>query len=148
MNKAVACGLLLLLVGQQGCCFRTKGIGADEGVAAISDATPIDAIEIVGWGPRETRAGVAFNPQGSGRAAIWIRVDRSLDGRRAWIQFDDAFLEGQVSGETVTAVVPEASYAKPGEHEVRVIARSADAHWRSGKVRFKVEQGPPGLRKQ
>lgn len=140
MNKAGAYGLLLLLAGgQQGCCFRTGDIGANEGVAAISGSTPINALEIVGWGPRETRAGVPFNAQGSGHASIWIRVDRSLDDRNTWIQFDDAFLEGQVSGETVTAVVPEALYAKPGVYEVRVIARSADAHWRSGGAPFKVE---------
>lgn len=86
-----------------------------------------------------TRAGVPFNAQGAGRAAIWVQVDQPLDGRIALIQFDDAFLEGQVSGAVVTAVVPGASYARPGAYEVRVLARTKDAQWSSNKVVFTVE---------
>ena len=86
-----------------------------------------------------TRAGVPFHAQGAGRAAIWVQVDQPLDGRIALIQFDDAFLEGQVSGAVVTAVVPGASYARPGAYEVRVLARTKDAQWSSNKVVFTVE---------
>ena len=65
-------------------------------------------------------------------------MNQPLDGRIALIQFKDAFLEGQVSGDLVTAVVPEALYAKPGVYEVRVVARIGEAYWNSNEVLFKV----------
>lgn len=138
-NSVVASGVVLLMAAAlQACCFRT-GDGGNEDAAPASGATPVAALEIVSWGPHQTRAGVPFNVQPGGHAAIWIQVDQPLDGRIALIQFDDAFLEGQVSGHMVSAVVPEPSYARPGAYEIRVIARSGDAEWSSNKVSFTVE---------
>lgn len=139
MNRMVATGVVLLAVGLQACCFRTGDMDGNESTAAAPGAAPAAALEIVDWGPRRTRAGISFNVQKDGRAAVWVEVNRSLDGRIALIQFDDGFLEGHVSGRMVSAVVPEASYAKPGAYEVRVIARNGGATWSSNKVSFTVE---------
>lgn len=131
--------VLLLAGGLQACCFQTSGTDTNESMATTSDAAPVGALGIVDWGPRETRVGIPFNVQEGGRAAIWIRVNRTLAGQSALIQFDDAFLEGNASGDLVMAVVPEASYAKPGVYEVRVIASAGDVHRSSDKVSFTVE---------
>lgn len=134
MRSLFACGLSLLLAsGLQACCFRTGNTDA------ATTAAPVGPLQIVNWGPRQTRAGVPFNAQSSGHAAIWIRVNQPVDDWATLIQFDDAFLGGNAKGSLITATVPEASYAKPGGYEVRVIVGTADAHWSSNKVTFTVE---------
>jgi hypothetical protein len=140
MNSVLVRGLILMLAaGLQACCFRTGGTDGNSDAASSPSAIPAGTLEIANWGPRKTQAGMPFNVQSGGHAAIWIRVNHSLAGRTALIQFNDAFLEGRVSRDVVTAVVPEDSYAKPGVYDVRVIARAGDAYWGSSKVSFTVE---------
>lgn len=140
MNRLPACGLVLLLAGGlQACCFRScSPAEAGDALAAASPA-PAGALAITSWGPRRTKAGVPFNAQRGVHAALWIRVDRPLDGDSVLVRFGDAFLEGQASGELVTAVVPPESYARPGDYEVRVVARTGDARRESNQVVFTVE---------
>lgn len=136
MNRPLAVALALLLAGGlQACCIRTGNAAADDVAAAPSPDAPL---EILSWGPRQTARGVPFNTHGGRSAAIWIQVNRSLDGRSVLVQFDDAYLEGNVSGDVVTAAVPELSYADPGVYEVRVIASAGRAHWNSNRVAFTV----------
>lgn len=139
MNRLAACGFLLLVAcGLQACCFRScEPVEAGDAPVAASDA-PARPLAITNWGPRRTTAGVPFNTQQGIHAALWIRVDRSLEGDSVLVQFGDAFLEGQPSGELVTAVVPPESYARPGDYEVRVVARAGDARWESNQVVFTV----------
>lgn len=140
MNRLSACGLVLLAAGGlQACCFRSCEPGEAAGALAAAAPAPAGTLAITNWGPRRTRAGVPFNAQQGVHAALWIRVDRPLDGDSVLVQFGDAFLEGQPSGELVTAVVPPESYARPGDYEVRVVARAGDARWESKRVVFTVE---------
>lgn len=140
MNRLLSCGLVLLAAGGlQACCFRScEPVDAGDALAA-ANATHAGALEITEWGPRRTTAGVAFNAQQGGHAALWIRVDRPLDGDGVLVQFGDAYLEGQVSGDMVSAVVPPESYGRPGRYDVRVVARTPGARWESNKVVFTVE---------
>lgn len=134
---AVASSLLLACVcALQGCCFRSCEADAD--AAPRPAPVPAQILRIVAWGPAETLAGVPFNRQPNGQAALWIRLDRSLDGRVVLIRFGDAYLEASVAGGTVTASVPTAAYASAGAREVSVVATSADARWTSDRVTFKV----------
>jgi hypothetical protein len=131
---------LLCACSLQGCCFRSCTPAADAAAdGATAAAVPPIPIGIAAWGPQRTRAGVAFNVQPGGQAAIWIRLDRKLDGTIALVRFGDAYLEGQVAGETVTAVVPPEAYAARGLRDVGVVARSGSAQWRSDTVPFTVE---------
>lgn len=102
-------------------------------------ADPGGTLEIANWGPHQTKAGVPFNVQSGGHAAIWIRVNRPFGDRIAMIQFDDAVLEGQVSGQLVTAVVPAELYARHGTYTVRVIVHQGTSYRSSNKVKFTVE---------
>jgi hypothetical protein len=134
-----ATGLAVLLAGGlEACCFGAGSTGGNGHPAADLPATPPLHVQIVGWGPHRTRAGVPFNAK-RGHARLWIKLDRSLAGRTVLVQFDDAFLEGHATGRLVTAIVPEESYAEPGDCEVRVLARSDGARWSSNKVMFTVE---------
>lgn len=140
MKSLMAYGLVPLLAGGlQACCFRTGDVDADGGVVAAGSAEPAASLEITAWGPRRTRAGVPFNVQPGGRAAIWIQVNRSLDGRTAMVQFDDAILDGDVSGHLVTAIVLDELYARHGTYAVRVIVREGTAYRSSNEVKFTVE---------
>jgi hypothetical protein len=120
------------------------GIGGDEDPGAkaggaLSRTAPPAPLRILDWGPRGTRAGTPFNVQPGGHAGVWLRLNQPLKGQVVLLQFGDAFLEGQVSGPLVTAIVPESSYATAGAREIRAIARFGDAHWGSDEVSFSVE---------
>lgn len=142
MIRLPACGFVLVIAGcLQACCFRSCEPGDAGDAMAAADALPVGALVITDWGPRQTRAGVAFNVQQGGYAALWIRVDRPLDGESVLVRFGDAYLEGEVSGVLVTAMVPPESYARPGSYEVRVVARGSDARRDSNEVAFTVQ--PP-----
>jgi hypothetical protein len=139
MIRLPACGLVLVMAGGlHACCFRSCDPGAAGDAMATADAVPVGALEITDWGPRQARAGVAFNVQPGGHAALWIRVDRPLDGESVLVRFGDAYLEGEVAGVLVTAMVPPESYARPGSYDVRVVARGRDGRRDSNKVVFTV----------
>lgn len=134
----LGCLAVVAVCGLQACCFQGGDRGASGSATSTFTQPPLTEMEIVDWGPRETQAGVSFNTQASGRAAIWVKVDRPLDGRIVLIQFGDAFLEAHASGNVVSAMVPEGTYGEPGSYEVRVLARSPNARWRSNAAIFKV----------
>lgn len=152
-STKLAAGILAALsaAGLQGCCFDACNASASADINADPDAgaqaAPARRLRIIDWGPREGRAGVPFNAQPGGRAALWIRLDRAIDGRIALVQFDDAYLEAQVAGNLVTAMVPGESYASPGVYAVRVVAGDGDgARWSSDRVSFTVRRAPaPGM---
>lgn len=134
------CALPLLTATGLTACGRQIGDPSDAGrAAAAGSATSVRRLKIVNWGPRKTKAGVPFNVQPGGAAALWIRMNQSLDGSRAWIQFADATMQGHVSGNLVTAAVPPVLYVKPGIYAIRVVVRKGDATHHSNEVRFTVE---------
>ncbi|MDG6349403.1 hypothetical protein QAA18_11775 [Luteimonas sp. 8-5] len=121
----------VLALGLQACC--------SEQAAAAPDPASMAELEIVAWGPQRTVAGTPFNRQAGGQSALWIRLDRRIDGHAVLVAFGDAYLEGDVSGDTVTAVVPEASYASAGAQAVGVVARRGQVVSRSNEVAFIVD---------
>lgn len=127
---------LLLACALQGCCFRGCEAGADLAPSPV----PVQAqvLRIVAWGPEETLAGVPFNRQPNGQSALWIQLDRSVEGRVVLVRFGDAYLEASVAGSGVTASVPMAAYASAGARDVSVVATSGNARWTSDRVSFKV----------
>lgn len=133
-----AASALLVLGGLQACCFGSGEASGNGYAAAAPEQGPAGTLEITDWGPRETAAGDPFNVQSGGQAAIWFKVDRPPDGWIAQVRFDDAVLEADWSGGLVTAVVPEALYARRGSCEVRVVARKAGGLRMSDPVRFTV----------
>lgn len=106
---------------------------------AIANSTAPSSLEITSWGPDSTKAGVAFNKQPDGSAALWIRVNQPLSGDVAAIEFNGVLLQGTVSGNLVTAGVPADLYAKPGSFKVEVIARKGDRSEQSNAVTFTVK---------
>jgi hypothetical protein len=133
---------VLLAGGLQACCARSCGNTGESPESPASGPVVAGRLDIVGWGPRRTVAGVPFNRQRAGHATLWIRVAQPLDGRMGLVQFGDTVLEGRTSGHLLTARVPESAYAVPGRYEVRAIARTDDALWKSDPVSFTVRPAP------
>jgi len=55
------------------------------------------------------------------------------------IEFNGTLLQGNISGDLVTAGVPKNLYAKPGSYKVLVIARKGDRSVQSNDVTFTVK---------
>jgi hypothetical protein len=80
-----------------------------------------DQFQITAWGPDNTPAGVPFNVQPNGEAAIWIRVSRPLDPA-ARIYFGDRVLDNAaVDGDLITAFIPRDLYDQAGDESVYVL---------------------------
>lgn len=117
-----------------------QGAGHTSAPASASAAAALPgSIKITSYGPASTKAGVAFNAQPDGGAAIWIRLDQSLNGEAAAVDFNGTLLTGNISGNLVTAAVPAALYAKPGTFDLHVIARNGTQSVQSNDVKFTVE---------
>lgn len=94
---------------------------------------------ITSWGPDHTKAGTAFNVQPDGSASLWIRVNRSLEGYEAAVDFNGTLLQGNISGNLVTAGIPADLYATPGKYTVQLLARKGNDSVKSNGVTFTVQ---------
>lgn len=122
----VAWGLALALAGGLQACSGSH-TGASGG------------LEISSYGPAATPAGVVFNRQPDGGAAIWLRMNRSLDGDVATVVFGGTPLTGAISGNLVTAAVPASLYREPGTLDVHVVAQRGGTKQVSNGVKFTIE---------
>lgn len=130
-------GLALAGCGQHDGASPSASAPVSVPVSAAADAS--GPLAITSWGPQLTKAGVAFNVQPNGGAALWIRVNRPLDGGEAAVDFNGTLLKGSISGSLVTAAVPSDLYAKSGKYEVQVLARKGKDSAKSNGVTFTVE---------
>jgi hypothetical protein len=119
----------------------------DKSTTAISSPPALTAIDqqgqsnfqIVQYGPKESGAGVAFNTQSSGQAALWVELDHPATGSRAAIWWGDHRLESAVSGNVISAVVPAERYTTVGKYPIQVRVGSGANDKRSNVVYFVVK---------
>lgn len=126
-----------LAVGLSG-CDRGGQAPSSNATGVASGALPA-SLQITSWGPDRTKAGVAFNAQPDGNAALWIRVNHSLDGADATIDFNGHSLTATVQGELVTASVPESLYAATGTFPLHVSVKRRASVVQSNDVKFVIE---------
>ncbi len=143
MGRVVACGIGTVVALSLAGCGRhsvsAAGSSSVQQATATTNATAPSALKITSWGPDSTRAGQVFNKQPNGSAALWIRVNQSLAGDEAAIEFNGVLLQGNISGDLVTTVVPVDLYAKPGAYKVHVIVRKGGQSSQSNAVTFTVQ---------
>jgi len=96
------------------------------------------SIAITSWGPNTTQAGVAFNVQPDGSAALWVDVDQELDGN-AYLSLNGFKLKSSVSGKLITAGVPAVLYAQPGTYPLNVVDVIDGKEVKSNSVNFMVK---------
>jgi hypothetical protein len=90
------------------------------GSSAAPSPTPSAAVpRIVKLYPQETPPGKPFNKQPNGQSAIAISCERATP--KTVVVWDGQPLQTTFgSPEAVTAIVPQAPYAQPGEHHVHL----------------------------
>lgn len=131
---------VFLAVSLAGCGWHgDKTVTGAPTSSPVASAAMLGSLEIIRWGPTSTKAGVVFNKQPDGGAALWIRVNQSLEGDAVNIEFAGVPLQGYISGDLVTAAVPASLYAKPGTFAVYVIANKGAQSMRSNSAKFNVE---------
>ena len=109
---------------------------------AVTGPTSTDAssnLEISGFGPNPVKAGIPFNVQPDQQAALWVRVDRSLDGSDATVYLNGVKLQGYISGNLITAVVPANLYTKAGQYALHVAWSRGNQSYQSDDVQFIVK---------
>ncbi len=129
--------VLGLAVGLAGCDRGDQALPSNttDQTAAVVEG----ALQITNWGPDRTKAGIAFNAQPDGSAALWIRLNQSLDGADVAIDFNGHSLATVVQGELVTAIVPPSLYAVPGTYALHVTVKQGATPVQSNDVDFVVE---------
>jgi hypothetical protein len=90
---------------------------------------------VLSWGPRSTRATVAFNERSNGKAAMWMK-GRNFNAQTL-VSFADTVIHPSVQDDALTFLVPSRLYAKPGRYEIFLFQK--DAALRSDPVWFEVE---------
>jgi hypothetical protein len=113
--------------------------GAAPQASATGGAAAPAGLEITSWGPDSTKAGVVFNAQPGGNAALWVRVNRPLDGDEAAVEFNGTLLQANISGNLITVGVPKSLYATPGIYKMHVVARKGEQSVQSNDVQFTVK---------
>lgn len=117
---------------------KTETSSASVRTITGGSAVPAD-LKITSWGLDNTKAGMVFNKQPDGSAALWIRVNQPLTGDVVAIEFNSVLLQGAITGNLVTASVPADLYAKPGSYTVAVIAHKGNRPVQSNEVTFVVQ---------
>lgn len=133
--------ICLALVAIVSCNKEDKSATATSSPTALTtiDQQGQSNFQIVQFGPKESDAGVAFNAQSSGQAALWVKLDRPAAGSSAAIWWGDHRLESAVSGNVISAVVPAERYTTVGRYPIQVRVGSGAKEKRSNVVYFVVK---------
>ena len=117
-----------------------KAQATPSAVQAASDKSMASAdLKIAAWGPQSTTAGAVFNAQPDGNAALWVKVNQSLDGSDSVVTMDGTALHSAISGELITASVPASFYAKAGVHALHITMKKGTTSTQSNDVDFVVQ---------
>lgn len=137
-KKLIVCTLVAgLTLGLSGCDHggQSPSTNAPDKAAGAAQSS----LQITKWGPDRTKAGVVFNEQSDGSAALWIRMNRSLSGADVVVDFNGQPLTTAVQGDLVTATVPPSLFAAQGTYALHVSVKQDGAVVQSNGVSFVVE---------
>lgn len=102
------------------------GSGHGGGNHAASAVTITGPLKVTAYGPKHFKAGVPFHQQAGGDSALWLRLDKSMNGADVSIYFDGNPLHTAIKGDTLTALVPPALIAKAGTHMLWMQVKNPD----------------------
>lgn len=88
------------------------------GFGEVAAASP--DLRVLEYGPPSITHGQSFNRQPDGSSAIWARLSRPVPPD-AQLRIGATGLPSHVSGDLITALVPDAVFAKPGRLALRVV---------------------------
>lgn len=101
--------------------------------------TPVSAIQVPNWGPRETPAGKGFNVQSNGNSAIWFEA-KGIGTNTVEVWLGDTKLEHPVVDPEKggSAEVPPALIAKPGKYPYYLVAKPSGTRVEIGTFEVKA----------
>lgn len=120
-------------------CGNHANTPAASGAASAASSAPLASLSIASWGPQETKAGEVFNKQPNGSAALWLRMNQSLDGDTAAVAFNGTLLPTVISGNLVTLAIPAPLYAAAGSVKLHVVAHRGEQSAQSNDVTFTIK---------
>lgn len=88
--------------------------------AGEANAATVGNLEILKYGPSTIRANIGFHVQANGESALWIQMNRYLQGK-LYIVINGTRLAGVHRGNIVTAEIPAPLYSKPGSYPMYVL---------------------------
>jgi peptidoglycan/LPS O-acetylase OafA/YrhL len=136
LKKAVAvaagCAVAILIAIASGGLSPGDGPRAVEGQKAVEGLGTIEA-----FGPEEVVARKPFNVQPDGSSAMWVRLSSSVNARSS-IVFRNFRLKTVVSGNLLTAVVPNELFAQPGAADIYVVDETYSPPRRTSSARLPV----------
>lgn len=97
----------------------------------------LTAPNISKFGPHQIHAGVIFNKQPNGMAALWVLSANRLAGN-AVIVLDGQKLATHSKGDLATAMVPPALYEKAGSYPLQIVENANGQQLQSNTVNFVV----------
>jgi hypothetical protein len=89
------------------------------------------------YGPQNAKAGVVFNVQPDGSAALWVRTNGTFV-HGAVISLDGVKLKTVCKGKVASAAVPPSLYAKPGTYPLVITEEVNGQQLQSNTVDFVV----------
>lgn len=92
---------------------------------------------ILKFGPSIIKANTGFNVQRNGESALWILMDRDVEGK-AYIVINGTRLSGVRRRNVVTVAVPAILYSKPGSYPMYVLEVVGNQTIKSNQVDFIV----------
>lgn len=110
------------------------------GVAACNQQPAQQPLNVVDYGPKTSKAGVPFNMQPDGTSAAWFRMNQSMEGSTAWVNFGGSNIRADISADMVTIKVPAALYATPGVVQIVVMKVVRDGRVSAPPVSIKVSE--------
>ena len=95
----------------------------------------VEMVEIVDFGPQPVRCGQPFEVQPNGNSAIWVRSSRRCEPG-SMLRLGGVDLDTVARNTLLTALVPEALVAAPGDIELLIVR--PDKSPLSSPVRFEI----------
>lgn len=114
--------LSLLTLGVSGCGDEGgQSLGNKAGRALTSAPAPGEQLVVTDWAPKETEQGVAFNPQPTGKSALWVMVTGVRENPGTMITFDGKPMEDMaITDKVVTGAAPLSFIETPGPKEIAI----------------------------
>lgn len=129
---AVGCAVAILIAIGWGGLTSADGLRPVEGETAVQQLGTIET-----FGPREVVAGKRFNVQPNGLSAMWVQLS-SLANTKSSIVFRNSKLKTVVSGNVLTAIVPDELFVQPGEVDIYVVDETFSPSRRTSSARLTV----------
>lgn len=129
---AVGCALAILIAIGAGGLTTADGARPVEGQISEGQLGSIEA-----FGPREVVAGKPFNVQPNGSSAMWVQLSSNVNARSS-IVFRNSKLKTTVSGNLLTAMVPDELFVQAGEADIYVVDETYSPPRRTSSARMNV----------